>query len=190
MRKLILLTIIAVALAASTARAQGTLPIQILPFFFTVDLDLKDDGSGTMALTYPATPVTTFETERRRFASETTRATESKIRDGIVYTTVSFDDVTRLSQVADLSSVSAERTTDADGSRLVRARLRSPVLGDIRSDANVTIRVTLPGAVLKSNAQESAGRSALWKAPAKQFFMEDGIQIQVSYKPETGDKKS
>lgn len=190
MRKLILLTIIAVALAASTARAQGTLPIQILPFFFTVDLDLKDDGSGTMALTYPATPVTTFETERRRFASETTRATESKIRDGIVYTTVSFDDVTRLSQVADLSSVSAERTTDADGSRLVRARLRSPVLGDIRSDANVTIRVTLPGAVLKSNAQESAGRSALWKAPAKQFFMEDGIQIQVSYKPEAGDKKS
>lgn len=176
--------------ATSGGLAQQMPPMQLLPFFFTVEMDLQDDGSGTMALTYPATPATNFDTEHRRFASATTRATDVKIREGMTFTTVAFADVTRLSDVGDLSSVTAERRTEKDGTRLVNARLRSPFLGDLPSDEKVTIRVTLPGPVTSSNAQESSGRSAVWKAPVQQFFREEGIVIRVSYKPQKEEKVS
>jgi len=180
----------ALGLVATATGAKDAPQIQLLPFFFTVDLNLNQDGSGTMALSYPSTPVTNFDTERARFASATTNATDVQIRGMLVYTTVAFSDVTRLSDIPELSNIKAERETEKDGTQLVKARLRSPVsfLGDLRSDAKVTIKVTVPGKVLKSNSQESSANTVVWKAPAKQFFKEEGIQIQLSYKPETDNK--
>jgi len=182
---LTLTTACAALLVASHALAQALPQMNILPFFFSVEIDLRDDGSGTMSLSYPATPITNFATERRRFASETTEATDVQVRDGLVFTIVSFRDIARLKELPELANVTAERRTEADGTRRVSARLRAPFVGEVATEEKVTITVTLPGEVLQSNSGGAAGgRTAVWKAPARQYFQPDGIDIQVSYKPD------
>jgi hypothetical protein len=169
-----------VLMAVGLARAQAAAPVR--GFFFTVDIDLKDDGSGTMRLSYPSNPAMTLETERHRFGSPVTEATAIDARDGVMQTTVAFKDVARLSEAPELSSMEAVRETTQDGQQRLRARLRSPILGDVTSRERLAITLTVPGPIVRANTEDIRGATGVWRPPVVEFFKPDGIVIEVTYR--------
>jgi hypothetical protein len=180
------LVVVAVLVPATLVppRAATGEPSQPSGFFFNTDITLTQNGGGTLTATYPAAPITSPDTERERFASAATELKDVQIQDGIVRATVSFTDISRISEARELSSITASRENTPEGLERVHARLRSPVLGNVITSQQATIRMTVPGPVVKSNAPEVAGTTVTWRAPVAQYFKEEGIELEVTYAPE------
>jgi hypothetical protein len=169
---------------AGLAHGQPAAPMR--GFFFTVAIDLKADGSGTMRLTYPANPAMNFETERHRFGSPVTEATAVEPHDGLMQTTVAFKDVTRLAESPELSSIEAVREPTGEGRQHLRARLRSPILGEVTSREQLAITLNLPGPIEHANTDDVRGTVGVWHPPVVEFFKPEGIVIEVTYQTDTG----
>ena len=176
---LAVIIVCSVALALPARGQRAAIP----GFFFTVDIDLARDGSGTLRLKYPQNPVASLESERLRFRSAVTEVQSVEMEDGFYLTTVTFRDVTRLSEAPELSSITAEREKLAAGQERIRAHLRSPVLFPLKSEEKLAITVNLPGPILGANTAESSGRTAVWRPAAQQYFTEDGITLEATYRP-------
>lgn len=156
--------------------------LSLFAFFFTANLKFKEDGSGKLALVYPAAKVTTVDIEQRRFESTTTHATGLRIESGAARVRVAFSDVTRLAQAPEFQNTSVELKPGPDGTETFRATLRAALVGNVLSDRMATVRVTLPGEVVDSNAQSASGSSAMWSAPITRYFSGEGIEISATYR--------
>ena len=156
--------------------------LSLFAFFFTADLKFKEDGSGKVALVYPAAKVTTVDVEQRRFESTTTHATGLRIENGAARVRVAFSDVTRLAQAPEFQNTTVELTPGPDGTETFRATLRAALVGNVLSDRMATVRVTLPGEVVDSNALSTSGSTAMWWAPITSYFSGEGIEISATYR--------
>lgn len=152
-------------------------------FFFTVDIDLDADGSGTLKLSYPSNPVMNPGTERDRFTSPVTEMKSVEFNGPMVRTTVAFSDLTRVSEAPELRSITAKRARLEDGRERVEARLRSYITGTVTTQAPLTITVNFPGAVVEANTKDIKGATATWRPPAADFFKDQGILLEAVYRP-------
>lgn len=161
--------------------AVGQLGLGLFAFFFTASLRLKENGMGKMTLVYPAASVTTFEIEKRRYESETTRATSVRIDGGRALVRVVFADVNRLSEAPEFRNTTFRLEPGEDGTARLRAQVRATVLGGVISDGLARIRLALPGPVIASNAQESGGAEAVWSTPVTRYFSHEGIDLDATF---------
>jgi len=151
-------------------------------FFVIANVRVRADGSGKMTIVHPAAPITTVEIERRRYISPVSEPTGLEIRNGIAMARVRFRDVSRLSEAPELAAMKLDMVTGDDGLTRFHGVVRSTMVGDIVSDENAVIRVTLPGTVVSPNAERVEGSSMTWTKPVKQFFTSEGITLEASFK--------
>jgi hypothetical protein len=168
--------------------------VAVFSFFFNAHIFLRADGTGKMALVYPAAPMTNAELERGRFLSATTETTRLDIAGGVVRARVAFRDVTRLTEASEMSQTVIEVGPAVDGRRKVFARLRSPAVPAIHQDQVTAtfdrparIRLTVPGAIIESTAPDVSGRTASWDAPMRKYFAPEGIEIGATYRARAGE---
>jgi hypothetical protein len=90
--------------------------------------------------------------------------------------------VSRLSEAPELAAMKLEMVPGDDGLTRFHGVVRSTIVGDIVSDENAVIRVTLPGTVVSTNAERVEGSSMTWTKPVKQFFTSEGIALEASFK--------
>lgn len=154
----------------------------LFAFYLLVNVKVKADGSGKMTIVHPAAPITTLEIERQRYISPVSEPTGIRIDKGIAKARVRFRDVTRLSEAPELSAMNFEMRPGEDGVTRFHGVLRSLLIGDVVSDRNAVIRITLPGTVVSSNAQHVEQDSMTWTKPVKQFFTSKGIELEASFK--------
>ncbi len=157
----------------------------LFAFFFTSTIHVRGDGSGKMTVVYPAAVTTTQDIERRRFESATSHTTGLKIAGGRARVRVAFGDVNRLAEAPEFanSTIALERGTEGGGR--FRALLRATVLGDVKSDAAATVRLSLPGVIVQSNGGVGQGKTAVWSAPIKEYFSVAGMRLEATYQADT-----
>jgi hypothetical protein len=165
--------------------AAGQVSLGLFAFFITANLHIKDNGMGKITLVYPAASMTSNEIEKRRYDSETTRATSVRIDRGKTLVRVLFADVNRLAEVPEFRNTTFALERGADGTARLRAQVRATVLGNVTSDGLARIKVSLPGPIVASNAQESTGTEARWAVPVTRYFSHDGIDLDATYRART-----
>jgi hypothetical protein len=161
--------------------AASQLCLGLFAFFFTANLKIRENGVGKMTLVYPAASVTTLEIEKRRYDSDTTRATGLRIDHGFARVRVAFQDVNRLSEAPEFRNATFRIEPGSDGRSRLHALVRAALAGGVVSDGLATIRVTLPGPVLESNAGQTGGAQARWAVPITRYFTE-GIELEATYR--------
>ncbi len=154
----------------------------LLGFFVTANVKVRDNGSGKIALVYPAATITTPEMEERRYVSASTRPTSVRIENGLARVRVAFEDINRLHEAPEFVNTALELRADEGRFRGV---VRATNLGGVRSDRKATIHITLPGPVIDSNGQEQAGNRVGWTAPIARYFTEEGIPLEATYQTRT-----
>ena len=150
---------------------------------FDVHILVRDDGTGKLAATYTATPISNNQTETFRFNSPVTETKRVKIAKGMAKVRVDVKDVSAIAQAPELSLTTVELGPVEDGKRTIRAVIRGPV-AEFTGEAGAVparIRLTLPGTVLQSSGKQESRRSVGWTAPIAQYFSKDGIPIEATY---------
>jgi hypothetical protein len=160
----------------------GKMAPVLFAFYLVANVKVKADGSGKMTIVHPAAPITNVEIERQRYASPVTEPTGVMIRGGLVMARVRFRDVTRLSEAPELAATKLEMEPGDDGITHFHGVVRSTMVGDVTSERDAVIRLTLPGPVVSTNAGHVEGSSMTWTKPVKQFFTPEGIELEASFK--------
>jgi hypothetical protein len=160
----------------------GRMAPVLFAFYLVANVKVKADGSGKMTIVHPAAPITTLEIERQRYVSRGSEATGLAIRNGLVMARVRFRDVNRLSEAPELAAMKLEMRPGDDGLTRFHGLVRSTIIGDVTSDEDAVIRVTLPGTVVSTNAERVEGRSMTWTKPVKQYFKSEGIELEASFR--------
>ena len=160
----------------------GRMAPVLFGFFLIANVKVKADGSGKMTIVHPAAPITTIEIERQRYMSAVSEPTWLEIRKGVAMARVRFRDVGRLSEAPELAAMKLEMRSGDDGLTRFHGLVRSTIVGDIASDCDAVIRITLPGTVVSTNAERVEGSSMTWTKPVKQFFTSEGITLEASFK--------
>jgi hypothetical protein len=160
----------------------GRMAPVLFAFFLVANVKVKADGSGKMTIVHPAAPITTLEIERQRYVSRGSEATGLTIRNGLVMARVRFRDVNQLSEAPELAATKLEMHPGDDGLTRFHGVVRSTIVGDVTSEQDAVIHLTLPGTVVNTNAERVDGRSMTWTKPVKQFFSSEGIEIEASFK--------
>lgn len=160
----------------------GRMAPVLFAFYLVANVKVKADGSGKMTIVHPAAPITTLEIERQRYVSPVSEATGLMMRNGLVMARVRFRDVNRLSEAPELAAMKFEMRPGDAGLTRFHGLVRSTIVGDVTSEEDAVIRLTLPGTVVSTNAERVEGRSMTWTKPVKQFFKSEGIELDASFK--------
>ena len=162
--------------------------LALLGFFFTVDIHLSENGSGTLIANYPMPPIDSLDDERKRFASPVTDVLDVTSREDTVHggriarVEVAFTDIAQVSQARELLGVTFG-LGDADRGRHLLGVIRSPGAPvEMRSDGEATIRLTVPGEIVASNTPKTRRSTATWRVPVTRYFAAEGIPIDVTFR--------
>jgi hypothetical protein len=161
----------------------GLSVLVVIGFFFETHIVVRDDGSGKLAAVYSATPISTLQSERFRFNSPVTETKHVEIKNGVTAVRVNVKDLTEISQAPELALSSAEFTPIKNGTRTIRAVLRGPqATTAVEGRRPIRVSLTLPGDVVNTTGRQTSSRSVTWSAPIGDYFSEQGIEVEATYK--------
>jgi len=150
----------------------------------TIDATVERDGSATFRAVYQTGSGATEFLEKRRFASAHVTVDSAKIEeDGTTTIVGHVDDVANVASAKIFRNVDVRRrhTRGADVLTIV---ITNPTPGTIadRRRPGPTIRITLPGRVLRANEHATVdGNTVAWSFTLADFLPRRSIELTVSY---------
>jgi hypothetical protein len=157
-----------------------------------VEGTLDPAGGGQLTLRYRLVSVAHFEQMKARLASPDVTVTEAAMTPEKRATfAVAFRDARLLSTAPAFADAHVTLTEEADGLRTLlvtmtgeRLTLPAPYIDYLGREFRMTL--TLPGAVVRSNATAVAGRQATWVRPIGEMQQEESLAFRVTYRPAAG----
>lgn len=160
-----------------------------------IETTLNANGAGTMKVSYRVGKDGTLETERKKMESEHVSVTNATIdEEKRVSFELKFEDTTKLSSAKFFDNVTFTLADDAEGARVLTARLvnKKPItLPEEQLDyfgETAKISVTLPGEIVKSNASATQGTTATWLVPMNDMLGEAEVPFTVTFKKPAEEK--
>lgn len=155
-----------------------------------IESKVKADGSGEMALKYRLGKNDSVKKQRQSFASPhiTIKDLQLDEKTNEVSIQLEFDDMTKLSTAKFFKSLEVTRSDGKDGTKKIEARIVNKRKMNIPENTveyfgkDVTITVTLPGAIVESNASVVKDDTATWNLLLKDVFEKPEIPLNVTYK--------
>lgn len=155
-----------------------------------IDIDLKADGAGSLTAKYRAFKDQSLEQQKKYFTSSNTTITKLEMdEDKNVDAEVTFKDFKLLSSahlfrglvVTSAADAKAGTTTLVGRNTTQKpGKLPDPIVAYLGKD--LTISLTVPGEITKTNATEHKGATATWKMDLQTFMNTKETVFEVTYK--------
>jgi hypothetical protein len=150
-------------------------------------LDAK--GGGTLTLRLRLSSDAQLESRKIRLQSSTVKVTNATIdTDNWATFDLAFDDVTKLSTTEHFQNTTITLTDGPDGTKVLTVKsansnphpLSDEVLNYFGKD--MTIALTLPGPIVKSNATTTKDQTATWNYQLRDFVAAKEEVLEVAFK--------
>ena len=164
-----------------------TLLVALAPYLsgcLTVESTLKQDGSGSIEMTYPLPPGATPTTEKKRFSSSNvTVESVTPVRANQVQLKATFDDATKLSTAKGFKDVKVTRTREGNEETLLIAITKpTPMKLKDSGQSAAVFKITLPGKVLEANRDATvSGNMVTWQIAFAKYAGEPETDLKVRY---------
>jgi hypothetical protein len=174
-------------------RAAAWFPILIfLAGCFTADVTVKNDGSGTIKMSYDPVVKTTEETERKSLTApgitvESLTIGQKNGPDGKpavnVETTLAVADLTKINSAARFKNFNVKIEDAGEGQKRVEAVIKNAKSAKnwTRTDP-CTIRLNLPGEVVETSATKEGTSTVVWKFSSAEYFKQGELKMTAVYK--------
>lgn len=154
---------------------------------------IDEKGGGTMLVKYRLTSAAQFRSAKRRMESPHVKLTEASVDEAKWATFhLQFDDVTKLPTAEFFARSSFSRIDEAEGTTTLTVKFANQDSTKLLDElieyfgSDVSLSVQVPGEIVKSNAAETAGTTAKWSFPLRDFTEKPEITMQVTYKKAAG----
>jgi hypothetical protein len=156
-----------------------------------VDSTLNDKGGADITVQYRLRKDTKPEDTVKEFASDNVQVVSKEIdKDGNATFKLKVADVTKLNTSKFFNSVVVTLVDGAaKGTKVLTATRSNPQPAKLTDEVlayfgtDMTVSITVPGEIVKSDATATKGSTATWKAELKKFLAEKGSTYSVTYKP-------
>lgn len=154
-----------------------------------IDLNLKSDGSGVLKMNYRAFKDQSLEQQKKYFESTNTTITKLDMdAEKNVTAEVTFKDVKLISSahlfrglVVTQSADAKTGTTTLVGRNTQKpGKLPDPLIEYLGKEMSISL--TVPGEITKTNATEHKGSTATWKFDLQKFLDTKESVFEVTYK--------
>lgn len=156
---------------------------------------IDQNGGGTMKVKYRLAAAEQFDGAKRRIESpQVTLVSASIDADKWATFEIKFADVTKLSTTQFFEKAKFSLADDEGGTKTLtvkyvnpsHAKLPDPLITYFGNE--VTITVTLPGEVVKSNATKTTGKTVQWTNTLEAFGDLAELTLSVTYKANREDR--
>lgn len=170
-------------------------PLVLLASGCLIESTLDAKGGGTIKATYKLAKDQNLEQQRKQFTSATMSVTKADLdKDNTVHIEATYTDITKLNSAPMFKNVVLAMTSDAKaGTKTITAKQVNrnqaklpPAMLDYFGN-EFTFSITLPGEVVKTNADSTSGNTATWKMPLTRILGEKEIPFEVTYKAAADD---
>ena len=151
---------------------------------------LEPDGSGTLMVKYRLTNADQFAAAKKRMQGPNSTLTKSGL-DADKWATfdLKLTDVTKLPTIQFFDHTKATLTDDAAaGTKTLNIKFFNPSHTELPKEMidyfgnTVTIKMHLPGDVVKSNATTTEGKTAVWTYTMNEFGDKAEVDLTATFK--------
>jgi hypothetical protein len=148
-----------------------------------VDATLKDDGSGTLQMSYPLAAGATAESEKARFTSADVTVESVNISGAAGNLKAAFRDVTKLSSAEGFRDVKVTRTREGNAETL-SVVITKQVSGKAKDSVGAGPRftITFPGKVLEANHDgKISDNKVAWSFTMSDYVKDKTTELRARY---------
>jgi hypothetical protein len=150
---------------------------------------LNDKGGGTLLVKIRLTSEAQLQQRKLRMQSAAVKVTNASIdKDNWATYELAFDDVTKLSTTEHFQHTKITLTDGPDGTKQLTIKSTNPTPHKLNDEAvayfgnQMTIAITLPGDIVKSNATSTDKRTATWSYQLRDFVAAKESTLEVAFK--------
>jgi hypothetical protein len=151
---------------------------------------LDKDGGGTLSVKYRLTNADQFANAKKRMQSPNATVTNATL-DAEKWATfeLKLTDVTKLPTVPFFDHTKVNLTNDEGGTKTLSIKYVNPSHTELPKEmveyfgSTVTIKIHLPGDVVKSNATKTEGKTAVWTYTMNEFGDKPEVDLTATFKP-------
>jgi LppM domain len=156
---------------------------------------LDEKGGGTLTLKVRLSSPAQLQSRKIRLQSRAVKVTRATIdEDNWATFDLEFDDVTKLSTVQHFQNTTITLTDGPDGTKVLTVKSANPNPHQLSDEVisyfgkDMTIAMTLPGPIVKTNATSTKDRTATWTYALRDFVAAKEEVMEVTFKaPPTKD---
>ena len=150
---------------------------------------LDEKGGGTLTLKMRLSSDAQLESRKIRLQSAAVKVTNATIdKDNWATFDLKFDDVTKLSTVEHFQHTTITLTEGPDGTKVLTVKSANPNPHQLSDEVisyfgkDMTIAMTLPGPIVKSNATSTKDQTATWTYALGDFVAAKEEVMEVTFK--------
>lgn len=150
---------------------------------------LDEKGGGTLTLKTRLSSDAQLESRRIHLQSAAVKVTNATIdKDNWATFDLKFDDITKLSTVQHFQQTTITLTDGPDGTKVLTVKSANPNPHQLSDEVisyfgkDMTIAMTLPGPIVKSNATSTKDQTATWTYQLRDFVAAKEEVMEVTFK--------
>lgn len=150
---------------------------------------LNENGGGTLTLKIRLSSEAQLESRKIRLQSKAVKVTNATIdKDNWATFDLAFDDVTKLSTTQHFQHVTITLVDGPDGTKVLTVTSANPNPHQLSDEVisyfgkDMTIAMTLPGPIVKSNATSTKDQTATWTYALRDFVAAKQEVMEVTFK--------
>lgn len=150
---------------------------------------LNEKGGGTLTLRIRLASEAQLEQRKVRLQSSAVKLTNATIdKDNWATFDIAFDDVTKLSTTQHFQHATITLKDGPDGTRVLTVKSANPNPHQLTDEVisyfgkDMTIAMTVPGPIVKSNATSTKDQTATWSYEMRDFVAAKEEVMEVTFK--------